>query len=1199
MQEGPTHNLMRDEFQKKVDRMKAADNSKPGPDCPAEGKWLEMAADLLPEAEAGELLEHSTGCDACGVLLRQATEDLAPEAQENGEISALASAQKDWQRALAQEIGAQSKKQTKPAEDRWAARVWRPRPAFQFAWAYATAAVVLIAAGIWLVPKLREPSLNQLIASSYTAQRPFEMRLAGAAHGHLRQLRSGERSSLSQPAALSRAAYMIKEKLASRPDDAEVLAVSGRVQLLEGNYETAVKTFGRLVDAHPDSPTLLTDLATAYFQRAESADRATDYAQAVELLSRALAKSPDDPVALFNRAIALEKMFAFGAAIKDWEHFLRVEPSNEWKAEAEGRLNELREKMKTREKPAALLKKDPAEALPLLRARAAGRMDLPAPWAPALDEEYMGLAVREWLPALFVPVNASGGQRWRREPAVWDALNATAEVLVTHHQDRWLADLLRELPGESAPPDAVGQFVSALDSLAQAARANEAGDPDAARPPAETAAQAFRAIRSTAGLLRAREEVIYSHLRAVRATECNQAAGQQLGEARLDSYPWLKVQAMLWHATCESVAGNLDLAQRLSEGALQLTRGSGYAGQHLRSVFFAAGIIRSAEGNWQNTWAGLKKFWAEWHNPFHAYESYTELAFQAAIARRLQLYRVLYREAVDMIERTPDRSFGATAHYGLAVAALRVRDAREAEAEFRIASQKFATLPLSPANKFYRLETQIQLAGVEVEQGAVSAAMSRLADIREYLKEVSEDWTAFRYFQTLGQLHLRQGNRQEAEKNLWRALRVSEGLLVSLGTDADRVAWDGDAGQSYRTLVDLYAQKPEESARALEVWEWYRAAALRGSPSSSAAKPLRFGSSNPGPGPPVLSQAGDTLPALKHETVISHAILPSGVAAWAFDNRGVKFARISASEEDLAARVKYFAFLCADPSSDITKLRQEGRSLYDLLLAAFESHLDTSRRLVIEPDGFLSEVPWPALVDSRGEYLGSKFSIVVSPGLGYWLKLRLPAAISSRQPALVVGMPALAPGVAARFAPLPDADREAREIAERFRQARILSGTEVTAAGIRRELPRSAVFHFAGHAVSGATESGLVLASAADPGGDADEPTLLSGRNLEEALLRRLQLVVLSACATAETEKGFAVPDTLLRRFLRSGVPHVVASRWPVDSRTTEKTMGEFYSRLFNSLPPAEALQQVTKSILLQPATAHPYYWAAFGAYGR
>src|SRR4029077_17470212 len=120
-----------------------------------------------------------------------------------------------------------------------------------------------------------------------------------------------------------------------------------------------------------------------------------------------------------------------------------------------------------------------------------------------------------------------------------------------------------------------------------------------------------------------------------------------------------------------------------------------------------------------------------------------------------------------------------------------------------------------------------------------------------------------------------------------------------------------------------------------------------------------------------------------------------------------------------------------------------------------------------------------------------------------------------------------------------------------------------------------------------------------DSDGNEDEPTLLSASDLEKAALQRLQLVVLSACATAETEKGFTGPDTLVRGFLRAGVPNVVASRWPVDSHTTQQTMTEFYTALFQGQPSTKALQQASTTLRIQPGTSHPYYWAAFGSYGR
>jgi CHAT domain-containing protein/tetratricopeptide (TPR) repeat protein len=1201
---------MYEDFQRNLGQLEVTGAVRSAPDCPLETEWWGVAAGQVPESHAAELLEHSTHCDACGLLLRQAMQDFVEETAEKeiAYLNTLPSAQQEWQLSLARRLSAAQSDRDRPRKatnlvGQWARVLadrfaWRPRNLPRYVWAYAAAVIVLLGVSAWLVQTRREPSIDQLIARAYVEQRPFELRIPGAAYGPIRQERSGERSAFAEPADLLRAKYLIKERLAARPDNQAILAASGKVELFEGHYDEAIRTFGRLLDAQPDSSALLTDLATAYFQRAEAGDRAVDYGQTIELLGRVLAKTPDDPVALFNRAIALQRMYAYNEAIRDWEHYLRVDPRGDWADDARRRLGELQEKMKARDRPAALLQSDPVSAVSLLQARADSHSTSPTPWPASFDEEYLDLIVRQWLASLYVSADSSGRKAWRREQGVWDALAAAADVFRTRHKDSWLADLLGELPADSAPPNTTEPFVKALDFLAQAARANGSGDPDSARPLAELAARLFHTSKSDAGFLRSREEIIYSLVRAGRVQDCIQAAGQQLHETKLELYRWLQGQAILWDATCQGFAGNFGLAQQLSERALELTENTAYAGQHLRSILFASGFLRSTERNWQDTRTGLQKFWEDLHNPVHGYEYYQELATLAEEAEYRHLALHLYREAVGLIEKTPDRSFRAFAHYSLAVAAMRLHDLSEAETEFKITDEQYAASSLSATGRFYRTLAEIQWAAVAVQQGRLELAAARLEQARP-LVVGSDSGNAFQYYQTLGELNFRRGKLLEAEQALRSALNVAEVELNSLRNDADRLAWERDSASAYRTLVELCVRKPD-AILALELWERYLASPLR-RPLSSSSSLRHLDQANPGaePGSPFLVRIKGTLPSLKHETVISFAYLPSGLAAWAFDDRGVNFTWITASTGELAGRIREFAHLCSDRYSDLTKLRQEGRDLYDLLVAPFEPHLEPSRLLIVESDSILSDVPWPALVDPRGEYVGSRYAIVISPGLGYWLNLRPPAVLSPERTALVVGMPTIASVVASRFVPLPDADQEAQGVASQFRHSRLLSGAQVTSLAIRQELPHSEVFHFTGHAVSSVKESGLVLASLADPNGNADELTLLSASDLERTLLQRLQLVVLSACATAETEKGFTGPDTLVRGFLRAGVPHVVASRWPVDSHTTQQTMTEFYKGLFHGKPSTGALREAANTLRLQSGTSHPYYWAAFGSYGR
>ena len=177
----------------------------------------------------------------------------------------------------------------------------------------------MASAGYWFVVRSRRPSVDQLIAQAYSEQRSLELRVADASQAPIRQQRGTERSSLSKPAALLEAELLIKRQLEKTPNDPMWLAAKGRSELLEWQYEDAIRSFERVLETNPGSPDALRDLATAHFQRAEVEHRPIDYGNAIEELSKALAKRPDDPVSLFNRAIIYERMFLYDNAAKDWD----------------------------------------------------------------------------------------------------------------------------------------------------------------------------------------------------------------------------------------------------------------------------------------------------------------------------------------------------------------------------------------------------------------------------------------------------------------------------------------------------------------------------------------------------------------------------------------------------------------------------------------------------------------------------------------------------------------------------------------------------------------------------------------------------------------------------------------------------------------------------------------------------------------
>ena len=413
-------------------------DARPRENCPSDKSLYQLAAGIVEADEAGGILDHTVQCGRCSSVLRQASEEVGLDntADEKAAFASLRSSTPEWQKDLASKLAAMNT----PLLDKSAAvhppRIRAPFP-FQanVRWVYArfaAAAVLVGLIGFWSYHEFKTPSLDHLLAQAYTEHRTVELRITGASYSNFVQQRGVEASSLAKPPELLRAEYEIREQLAARPEDAAVWSAKGRAELLELQYDPAIASLKHAIDLKADSADLLCDLATAYAERANAENRPLDYGEAIEYLGQALSKRPDDPVALFNRAIVEDKLTLFEEASKDWEHYLRVDPQGDWAAEARQHLEEIRRKLNQSSSiPPA--ESDPARAAPLIEARARGQTIEPAGWPVSRDEEYLEVAVTNWLPSLVHhPLVPGAGAI---EPAEWRALKALSRVLATQHGD--------------------------------------------------------------------------------------------------------------------------------------------------------------------------------------------------------------------------------------------------------------------------------------------------------------------------------------------------------------------------------------------------------------------------------------------------------------------------------------------------------------------------------------------------------------------------------------------------------------------------------------------------------------------------------------------------------------------------------------------------------------------------------------------
>lgn len=1135
----------------------------PHPDCPDSSVWREIAVALTPSDQALEHLQHASRCDHCGPLLREAIEEMDGKITESEakQIAALESSRREWQEKLASRISGTA---LLPQRESWW-KTWVTAPRLALA---GLSLVAVIAAGSWFAVRQGHPTPPaDLLASAYSEQRTFELRIPGASYGPVRVQLGAEGSFTSRPTALLKAEAIIAAQIGSHASDPNWLQAKARADLLEGKYDSAVDALRHALQITPNSASLLIDLGTAYFQRALVADRQEDFGAAYESLSHALASQPDNPVALFNRAIVAEHQFLFHQALDDWNHYLRVDPASEWSSEARKRADDLRTKVKEH---------DQSHATPLLTpSQIAAQTNSPA-LRTQLDqrvEEYLHEAILAWLPQAYPDNHAAP------DPGAAEALFFLADLTAQQHSDRWLSDLL----AQSSSPN----FPRAIAALAAAVKASDAGDYDNSASQATAARTLFKNAGNGAGLLYAEFQQAYSNQLTRKTSECRRGAKDALPRAEALSYSWLQIQLGLEKAVCSLLGqNNWGADERLSSQAMDRARQNQYGGLYLRALFFIAEdqvATGDLAGGLKSASTGLQHYWSSYVTADRGYNIYYLLGSMPEFyVSRPYLVSAAWREAMAVIDFSADFRLRAWAHSSAGLAAAALHQSEIAAREYAEAARLFAASPSTEAIQNDILWNEIRTADIEARLGQFEPGIARLARIQDELRGNSDNNIIEAFYATLGGLQLRSHHYLQAEQAFQPALALAEKRLLSLNTEAERINWSKESAPVYLGMAEAKLRLghiPE----SLEYFEWYLGAGGR-----SKEKHVSKISQDAAPN---LSSLASRLPLLSEKTVVAFGALPEGIAIWTYDNRGmnVQWTEGSGDLQEVASR---FLALTSIPGSEMTAVRRDAKGLYRALIAPIESRLEPGRTLVIEADGWLGQIPFEALLDANGHYLIERAPIVHSLSQSSDALLHESSDISRTLPALIVASSASSPNEG--LVPLPNNGAEAEAVAADFDTARILKGRHSTLSAVEESLPSAAVFHFSGHSAARSAGSGLLLLA-----DDPQSPPLLFGADKFRHLnLRNLRLAVLSTCNTESGKDGSRAFSSITEAMLRNGVPHVVASRWPVDSVETHQFIESFYSKVLSGHRVSEAIRQTSRTLMANGRTSHPYYWAAFSAYG-
>jgi CHAT domain-containing protein len=1028
----------------------------------------------------------------------------------------------------------------------------------------------------------RQPrAAETLLAEAYAEHRSMDLRIQGAAY-EARVLTSRGDVSLHQPRPLLKAEILISQQLKQHPNDPSWLHASAVADLLNNQYGSAIETLGHARAFDPKASDILRDLATGYYQRAESLDRQIDYETAIDYLGQALSYSPKDPIALFNRAVVFERILMPRQALKDWECYLQLDRDGPWAAEARSHYQSLVAKLQDH---------DRVLMTPLLGPNEFVATVDPADestWSKVDDrvESYLGLAIEEWLPRAFVaasPASARIEQGKARQ-----ALSLLSRILAKRHDDLWLDDLLH---AQERSPQSQG-----LQYLAKALQANNRGDSEIGGGFAVQSAHSFERTGNQAGLARAQVEEIYSLHRTFHGPQCLRRASELRPMLAGKKYTWIETQLNLEQFSCLESQANMGEGPFYIAHALSLSDTAHYSLLHLRALGFAA-VTQTNKNNLTQAeawdFAGLQKYWSGTYPYLRAYQFYDDRDEHARQLGQWYLANALASEAASAIDFSDNRPGKAMSRFRVAISANLIGRRQQATQQYREAKEIFSSLPPTTEHQGFEADLEFQYAEALAANGQFNEAEATLRAAKSKLPadfDAYETWLT--YYRTRANLLQERKDYEQLEPACNAVIALGELGLRTIASDRDRLNWNHATAACYKAMAALRLNKNDADG-ALELWEWYLSASLRSKRKAPAA--ISFAEMENSATIPEIKDVRNNLYKLDHATILSYALLPQRVIAWVYDNRGIRWRELSADPGEVVHLSHEFAAQCSDPHSDINALRANGRRLYDQLMAPFESYLDPNRTLMIEADSDLAVIPFQALLKPSGSYVGLDSIVVSSPGFGFSLLLRRDHLISSKLKALVVAAPATQN---VSYPPLPDATQEGRDVSSYFGTSVLLTGYAATSRAVLFNLGHSGVFHFAGHAISSPEGIGLVLAGGEPESGLAD--TLLTPEAVSTAPVGTLRLVVLSACSTGLAGvDGMGDTQNIAAAFLRARVPHVVASRWNVDSSATARFMAVFYQQLLLGSDVPEALRKASAQMAGRSATMHPYYWAAFTAFGR
>ncbi|MFN7920388.1 MAG: CHAT domain-containing protein [Bryobacteraceae bacterium] len=712
--------------------------------CPAEKLWTELAAGVIQGAEAERLALHAAGCPECASLLRSAVEAVGED--EGGE--GLSPDDETRLKIVARKMADTGRPRVLP---------WRTLIS-------VAAGLAALSAGLYLWKRADDPLMT--LASAAANPRQLEFRIPRAPWAPLHVVRS-DNPNAALPPEVYESRARVQRALAKSPLAPEWLHAKGRVELLEGKFDEAVKSLQGASDMGASSAEFWIDFGIAYAGRADQQDAAIDHTKAIELFSAALKLAPKNAAALFNRAISEERLTLLDGAIRDLEASMAAETDAGWREETRKKLEELRRK----------------------------RAEMFDPARPMPENLKVEMAFEQ---ALRDGLTAPGG----------GSLEELARRLREEHGDRWLTDALAVPRGEVR--DRAVRVLGELAKIRSKSRLEEYGK-------FESDIAWLKAIRLPGALTAWRDfELLFRASHRPDVADCSRREG--VDKALKTRYAWFALQSALEASTCDIAQGAIDAADERTRVSRMIADDARYSVASVRARGFEASHL-SNEGRYREATSAAQmglRLSLGGHLPLQrAHQSYLNLARSAERLQRWNTAQEATGMSVEVANSTSMRTLAVLGLIRQAEIAQRTGSVLEARNHLSRADALAQQVEFDEHASLYRDHARARLSALEGDYAHASALETSQWASLDVLLEVP-------YLNALAELDLRRQDPSAASKHARRAIA----RILSQPQNRERLR--DEYGRAVRSLVRALVAVHDHAA-ALEQWRMalFQGAAIR------------------------------------------------------------------------------------------------------------------------------------------------------------------------------------------------------------------------------------------------------------------------------------------------------------------------------------------------------------------------------------